>query len=89
MNATAGAIAAAVEQQGATTREIARTVQEVSATGGRTSTAMAALVAGSRHANGMERTILSTARDLEEVACTSKAELAAFLKLTAEADRDA
>jgi methyl-accepting chemotaxis protein len=79
MNEVSAAIAAAVEQQNATTREIAGSVQAVSQATAATAQAMAHVVEVAETAGDTSRDLLSGAGDIGREAETLRAEVGQFL----------
>jgi len=86
VDAVAAAIAAAVEQQGAVTREIASTTRGVAVTGDRTSAAMTEVAGIADRTGAMSHGLLAAAQDLGAVAETLRQEVADFFGLMAQED---
>ena len=72
-------IAAAVEQQGIATQQIAASVQEVSYTTSCASVTMADVAKIAQHNGGLSRRVLATARDIADVAAMLRREVDDFV----------
>ncbi|MDR3539013.1 MAG: HAMP domain-containing methyl-accepting chemotaxis protein [Acetobacteraceae bacterium] len=84
MDAVTGAIAAAVEQQSATSRQIADNVQSVSDATQRTTQAMDAVTSMADQAGTLSQDVLRAAGEIGRNAETLRAEVDRFLTVTAE-----
>ena len=87
MDAVSAAIAAAVEEQGATTREIAQNVQSVSGTSDLTATAMEDMAAVAARTGDLSQTVLTASGDIGDVAASLREEVDQFLRAMARDDR--
>jgi methyl-accepting chemotaxis protein len=81
-------IAAAVEQQGAATQQIAVSVQEVSQTTSRTSVAMAEVAQIARHTGDSSRAVLTTAGEIADVAGVLRRDVDDFMVAIDRDDSD-
>jgi methyl-accepting chemotaxis protein len=88
MDEVAGAIAAAVEQQTATTRELAASIRAVSGTTDQTAHAMEAVACVADDAGGVSREVLSAAETIGHEAENLRSEVTSFLATLRDASQE-